>query len=121
MKTTLRLEELGMLAIAIVGMSWLGLPWWAYLIMLLGPDVSMLGYLAGNRIGAFSYNFFHHKGVAVLIFLAGLYGAVPWVQAAGIILFGHSSWDRVMGYGLKYETGFGFTHLGPIGKSKKQV
>ena len=31
-------------------------------------------------------------------------------------LFGHSSFDRVMGYGLKHEDSFQNTHLGGIGR-----
>ena len=35
----------------------------------------------------------------------------------GLILFGHSSMDRILGYGLKYPDSFEHTHLGMIGKS----
>ncbi|MBV6397568.1 MAG: hypothetical protein HFACDABA_03182 [Anaerolineales bacterium] len=31
-------------------------------------------------------------------------------------LFGHSSFDRVLGYGLKHEDAFQNTHLGRIGR-----
>lgn len=37
------------------------------------------------------------------------------LQLAGIILFAHAAFDRILGYGLKYERGFKFTHLGEIG------
>jgi len=42
--------------------------------------------------------------------------SVPWLMFAGTILFGHSSFDRVLGYGLKYEDAFQNTHLGRIGR-----
>jgi hypothetical protein len=79
----------------------------------------MLAYLGGNRMGAIGYNLVHHKGVAILVYLAGWYLRQPAVEYAGLILFGHSSMDRAMGYGLKYFSGFQDTHLGKIGKERK--
>jgi hypothetical protein len=76
----------------------------------------MIGYVFGNKLGAFFYNLFHHRAIAVMIYLAGIYSSNNLIQLMGIILFSHSSMDRMMGYGLKYETGFKFTHLGEIGK-----
>lgn len=77
----------------------------------------MIGYLAGNKTGAVFYNIFHHKGIAVCVFIAGLITNNIPMQIAGIILFGHSSMDRMFGYGLKHFEGFKFTHLGLIGKN----
>ena len=85
-------------------------------MLLLGPDISMLGYAGGNKIGAFLYNLFHHKGVAVLLFVIGLLLPDRITEIAGIILFGHSSMDRMFGYGLKLKEGFKHTHLGLIGR-----
>jgi hypothetical protein len=90
--------------------------WWYYLLLVLGPDISMLGYLAGNKAGAITYNLFHHKGVAIALFAFGLFLPDVTLEIAGIILFGHSSQDRVFGYGLKMNEGFKYTHLGIIGK-----
>ena len=117
MKNILKLEEFAMFALCIYALFLLKTEWWCYLILLLGPDVSMIGYLAGNKIGAGFYNLFHHKGIAVSIFLAGLMTNNIPLQIAGIILFGHSSMDRMFGYGLKHFEGFKFTHLGIIGKN----
>ncbi len=118
MKNMIRLEELAMLMISIYALYLLKVDWWYYAILALGPDISMLGYLAGNKVGAACYNLFHHKGIAIAIFAAGfIYGY--WImQVIGIILFGHSSMDRFFGYGLKTEEGFKFTHLGMIGNKK---
>lgn len=74
------------------------------------------GYLFGNKAGAFFYNLFHHKGIALLIYALGYYLSSEVIQLAGIILFSHSAIDRIFGYGLKYEKGFKYTHLGEIGK-----
>jgi len=116
MKAILKLEELAMLGICIYALYILDLDWWYYLIMALGPDIGMLGYLGGNKAGAFCYNLFHHKGIALGIFLAGVVYNDSTALITGVILFGHASMDRFFGYGLKYEKGFKFTHLGSIGK-----
>jgi len=111
LKNTIRSEELAMLILSIYALWVLGSPWWYFLLMALGPDVSMIGYLGGNAWGAAVYNLFHHKAVAVIIFMTGLVISHTELQAAGIILFGHSAMDRALGFGLKYKRGFKFTHL----------
>lgn len=117
MKATLQLEELGMFFLGIFLFNQMNYSWWYFLILILTPDLSMIGYGFGNKIGTFIYNFFHHKGVAILFYILGIYLRNNWVQCAGIILFSHASMDRIMGYGLKYDKGFKFTHLGTIGKN----
>lgn len=120
MKSILKLEELAMLAISVYALTLFDAPWWCYLLMALGPDISMIGYAAGNQAGAFAYNIFHHKGVAIAVFLSGfLLNQAEW-QIAGIILFGHASMDRIFGYGLKYKDGFNHTHLGMIGRKTRE-
>lgn len=115
MKSLIRLEEAGLLALSIWMFSLLPFQWWWFPALILTPDLSMLGYVAGNKTGAWVYNFFHHRAVAVAIFLLGVYLKNDLVQLIGVILFGHSSMDRMFGYGLKYEKGFKYTHLGEIG------
>jgi hypothetical protein len=116
MKLILKLEELGLLILGIYLFSLLDYQWWWFLVLILAPDFSMIGYIFGNKVGAISYNLFHHKGIAIAIYLVGIYYQQQEVQLAGVILFSHSSLDRLLGYGLKYETGFKYTHLGIIGK-----
>ncbi len=116
MKTTIQLEEIAMLGLGIYLFGLLPYPWWLFLTLFLVPDVGMLGYAFNKKIGAFMYNIFHHKGLAVLIYLIGIYLSNEMFQLSGIILFAHSSFDRLLGYGLKYEKGFKFTHLGEIEK-----
>ena len=74
----------------------------------------MLGYLVNPRLGAYLYNIFHHKGIALLVGAAGLLTKQPVLMLAGVILFGHAAMDRTMGYGLKYTTSFKQTHLGTL-------
>ncbi len=117
MKTIIKLEELGLFLFGIYLFSQLNYAWWWFLILILAPDLSMIGYAFGNKTGALLYNLFHHRAIALLVYLAGIYFFNTTFQLAGIILFSHSSMDRMMGYGLKYETGFKFTHLDKIGKN----
>jgi hypothetical protein len=118
MKTILRLEELMMLLLSAWVLYFFGAVWWWYLLMLIGPDISMAGYLAGNKAGAISYNLFHHKGIAIALIIAGVRLNNTVLMFSGIILFGHSSLDRFAGYGLKTFEGFKFTHLGKIGRKE---
>jgi len=119
MKTLLKLEEAAMFLLSIILISRLPYAWYWWLIWILAPDLSMIAYLGGNRVGAIGYNLVHHKGIAILIYAIGLYTNHPALEFAGLILFGHSSMDRGMGYGLKYFSGFQDTHLGRIGKTAK--
>ena len=105
-----------MLLLGIYVFGFLYFDWWWFLALFLLPDVGMLGYIFGNRAGAFFYNLFHHKGLAILIYLAGFFFLNEILQLVGVILFSHASFDRLLGYGLKYEKGFKFTHLGEIGR-----
>ncbi len=116
MKNSLKLEELAQFVFGIYLFSTLDFAWWWFPVLILLPDISMFGYAFGNKIGAYSYNFFHHKGVAILVYLLGIYTGNSVVELIGVILFAHSAMDRMLGYGLKYTTSFTDTHLGKIGK-----
>jgi len=118
MKSIIKLEELGLFLLGIYLFSQLNYTWWWFFVLLLAPDLSMIGYAFGNKFGAFLYNLFHHRGIAILVYLAGIYLSNNLVQLAGILLFAHAAMDRMMGYGLKLETGFKFTHLGEIGRKQ---
>lgn len=117
MKTTLKLEELAMLLLGIFVFSLLNYAWWWFPVLFLAPDFGMIGYAFGNSAGAFFYNLFHHKGLAIMIYFIGYFYQMPVLQLLGVILFSHAAFDRMLSYGLKYEKGFKFTHLGIIGKT----
>ncbi len=118
MKTVLKLEELAQLGLGFYLFSLLGYQWWWFLVLLLTPDIGMLRYVFGNKIGALCYNIFHHKGLAIIIYVLGIYLSLPLMQLIGVIVFSHAAFDRALGYGLKYEKGFKYTHLGEIGNNK---
>ena len=116
MKTLLKLEELMLFNFGVYLFYKLPYEWWWFVALLLVPDLSILGYLVNKKVGAFIYNFFHHRGLAILIYLFGLWQSMPMVQLSGAILFSHIAMDRTFGYGLKYNKGFNYTHLGEIGQ-----
>ena len=116
MKSLLKLEELAMFILGIYMFSQLSYTWWWFLVLILLPDIGMLGYAVNAKVGAVSYNFFHHKGIAILIYFLGIYFEIELLNLAGIILFAHASLDRIFGYGLKFNDAFKNTHLGEIGK-----
>lgn len=90
---------------------------WAMLILLLlVPDLSMLGYLGGERPGAAVYNLVHSYLLPLLLIGIALLAAQPIVVLCGLIWVAHIGMDRMLGYGLKLETGFRHTHLGSIGR-----
>ena len=111
MKTILRLEEAAMFGLSIYAFSQTQFAWWWYLVLILTPDIGMLGYLVNTKVGALTYNLFHFKAIGILLFISGLYLSNAWMELAGIIVFGHASMDRMVGYGLKYNDSFHHTHL----------
>ncbi|MEL6810194.1 MAG: DUF4260 domain-containing protein [Bacteroidota bacterium] len=116
MKTTLKIEELAQFVLGIFFFSALEYKWWVFPALLLTPDIGMLGYLVNTKVGAFLYNLFHHKALAILTMVLGHFYLGEVVTLIGIILFAHAAFDRMLGYGLKYPDSFKNTHLGPIGK-----
>jgi len=83
---------------------------------LLLPDLSMVGYLAGPRLGALTYNAAHNWTIGLIVLGIGWWLAVAGVLLAGAILLAHVGMDRALGYGLKLPSGFQDTHLGRIGR-----
>jgi len=74
--------------------------------------------LVNAKVGAVTYNIFHHKGIAIACVGLGFFLKIEVMLAIGILLFAHSSFDRIMGYGLKYYSSFNDTHLGRLKKVK---
>jgi hypothetical protein len=91
--------------------------WLLFVLLFLLPDLSMIGYVKGPRVGAIAYNLAHtYTAPAVLASLAFV-GAPMSVWRLAIIWVAHIGFDRLMGYGLKHATGFKHTHLGTIGRA----
>jgi len=116
MKSVLKIEEVGLFLLGVYMFGQLSYAWWWFPLLILLPDLGMLGYVLNPQIGAVTYNVFHHKGLAILIYFIGIYFEIEAVQLIGVILFAHASLDRIFGYGLKFKDAFSNTHLGHIGK-----
>ncbi len=74
----------------------------------------MLGYVINTKAGAITYNLFHHKSIAIAILFTRLFAHNEVLQLTGSILFAHATFDRILGYGLKYFKGFKYMHLGDL-------
>ena len=114
MKNLIKLEELGILAASIFFLCHLNIniAWWLYLILFLSPDIGMVGYLINTRVGAITYNLFHHKAIGCLLVIFGFAQNNDHLLFAGLLFLAHSSFDRVLGYGLKYPDNFKHTNVG---------
>ena len=113
-----RAEGLVAAAAAAVLYARTGESWWLFAAVWLVPDLSMLGYLGGACRGARIYNAFHTYIAPGVLALCSLLPGAHVALALALIWANHIGVDRLMGYGLKYGNGFGFTHLGPVGKKR---
>ena len=120
MKNLLKTEQAMQLALAIFALYYqpLHFAWWQWILLFLSPDLSMIGYVVNSRVGAMTYNIAHHKAIAGIFIVVGFQFHFPVIMFIGVLLWAHSSFDRVMGYGLKYDDSFNHTHLGMIGRKK---
>ena len=114
-RAIVQMEGLAAAAIAIVLYSHSGASWQLFALLFLVPDLSMLGYLAGARVGAFAYNLAHSyigpAAIAAYCLVASDMHVMPFV----LIWVAHIGLDRMLGFGLKYADAFGHTHLGRVG------
>ena len=107
----LHLEGLAVAAGALVLYFDAGYGWLLLVLLALAPDLSMLGYLAGPRIGAAAYNAGHSYISAAIVALASFTLHAHTLDLVAAIWVAHIGFDRLLGYGLKYGTAFGDTHL----------
>ncbi|MDO9405368.1 MAG: DUF4260 domain-containing protein [Polaromonas sp.] len=116
-RAVLRLEGAVVLGVALAAYAQFGAGWGVFALWLLAPDLSLLGYFAGPRVGAALYNAAHSYAGPVLLLALGVLAAMPWAVAGSLVWLAHIGMDRALGYGLKYAAGFAFTHLGRIGRA----
>ncbi|HEV2563063.1 MAG TPA: DUF4260 domain-containing protein [Rhizomicrobium sp.] len=112
----LRLEALVLMVAALVFYIRLGASWQMFAILFLVPDLSMAAYLANPKIGADFYNAAHATICPLVVTCAGIVTGWNGLAAVGLIWATHVGFDRALGFGLKYPTAFGDTHLGRIGR-----
>lgn len=116
MKYILILEEIALFVLSIFFFSFAtNLPWYFYAGLFFTPDIAFLAYLVNTKIGAICFNTLHQKGLWILVAVIGFSIEIEWLFGLGIVYVGHSAFDRIFGYGLKYSDSFQHTHLGYIG------
>ncbi len=114
----LRLEGAAVLAAAVAAYAFIGGAWPLFALLLLAPDLAMIGYRFGPVVGAAAYNAVHAYLAPAALGAAGLALGAPVMQGLALIWLAHIGLDRTLGFGLKYATGFGDTYLGRIGRSR---
>ncbi|HEY3705602.1 MAG TPA: DUF4260 domain-containing protein [Terracidiphilus sp.] len=115
----LRVEALAVAVLTVVVYAHMGASWWMFAALWLLPDLSMLGYLAGPYWGARTYNAIHAYATPVALGLCAFLLNAKGLLPVAVIWANHIAVDRVLGYGLKYPSRFGWTHLGRTGKEAK--
>ncbi len=118
-RTWLRIEGVAAFAAGVAIFGAAGGPWLLLLPLLLLPDLSMIGYLRGPRLGAFTYNLAHTWAPGIALLGLGAWTGIPAIVIAGAVLVAHVGMDRSAGYGLKLPTSFHDTHLGRIGRGRQ--
>lgn len=107
----LHLEGAAVLIVATAAYFRLGHPWWLFLLLLLAPDLSALGYLAGARAGSVAYNLAHIIVWPLALVAFGWWQGAPMAVAVGFVWLAHIGLDRMVGYGLKYPDAFKANHF----------
>ena len=110
-RTVLRLEGIVVFLAATAAYFAVEGPLWLFLVLALAPDLSMLGYLAGDHVGSRVYNAFHTYVGPIALGVAGVALGIPTASWVALVWAAHIGADRAVGYGLKYPTGFKHTHL----------
>lgn len=118
MNKILRLESLVLLAVSLYAYYIFGGSWVLFGLLLFTFDISMVGYLKNNKLGAALYNLGHSYVLPGLLVLAGYANHNRPAVLFALIWLAHISLDRTLGYGLKLQD-FHHTHLGFIGKQVK--
>jgi Domain of unknown function (DUF4260) len=110
----LRLEGAALLAVAAFLYARSDASWLLFALLLLAPDVGMVGYLRGSRAGAVLYNLFHTSLLPAGLAVVGVIAESRAAVAVALIWLAHIGMDRALGFGLKYPTEFRDTHLGRV-------
>lgn len=110
-KLFLHVEGFVVLILSIYCYSETNVSWWLFLLLLFAPDVAMVGYLFGMKVGSYAYNVLHTYSLPLAMLLVGLIGEQTLLIAIGLIWTAHIGMDRMIGYGLKSAEDFKVTHL----------
>jgi len=110
----LRIEGLAVALLSAILYARTGASWWLFAALWLVPDLSMLGYLGGPRWGSYCYNTVHSHVLPSALVAIALFAPYAAAMPFALLWFNHIGVDRLLGYGLKYPSGFGATHLAAL-------
>ncbi len=113
-KVLLHLEGGAILVVATLFYFVSGGAWQLYLLLLFAPDIAMLGYLAGSRVGSYVYNLVHTTVLPLALLATALLWAREPLLLVALIWLAHIGLDRLLGFGLKYPSAFKHTHLSRV-------
>jgi hypothetical protein len=116
----LRVEGLAVGIASIAAYAWSGGNWWLYLLVL-APDLSFFGMMLGTKRGAMVYNIAHTYLWPAILIAAGMGTPASVLLPLGLIWVTHIGFDRALGYGFKYPDAVETTHLGVIGRARKEA
>jgi len=119
-RTTLQVEGLALFVTAVALFVHFGYSGMLFAALFLVPDLSLLGYLAGPRLGALVYNTAHAMLGPLLLGVVAM-SRLPATLPFALIWAAHVGFDRALGYGLKYAAGFEQTHLGRVGRKLRRT
>lgn len=107
----LRLEGAALFIASLIVYGATGGNWLAFVLLILVPDLSAIGYTISVRVGSITYNIVHTYALPIVLLLAAWVFSAPVLLSLALIWIAHISMDRAIGYGLKYPTLFKDTHL----------
>ena len=113
-RTLLRVEGLAVLLASILFFQMRHGRWSIFALLFFAPDLSFVLYAIDRKLATAGYNAMHSYVLPAALLCLGLLH--PAVTPYALIWTAHIGFDRALGYGLKYTTGFGDTHLGTLGK-----
>jgi len=106
-----RIESAGIAVFSLYLYQYFDANWGLFLLLILLPDLSILGYVYSKQLGAALYNVFHTYAAPLLVGGVMISLSLPFTLEIFLIWTAHIAIDRCMGYGLKFPTHFKHTHL----------
>ncbi|HBT73816.1 MAG TPA: DUF4260 domain-containing protein [Lysinibacillus sp.] len=114
LRKIISLEYVIALIITVFFYGHLDFSWLYFMVFLLLPDITMIGYLLNPKIGAVFYNIGHSFVLPALLLVIDFMMSSSISLMVALIWLAHIFLDRALGYGLKYEEAFQKTHLQQI-------
>ena len=113
-KWFLQIEGLAVLLACLYTYAFYDYSWIVFLLFILAPDLSALGFLINQRVGAITYNVFHTYLLVWPFIFCGFIWSNDLLMVSGLILAAHIGVDRALGYGLRFTHSLKENHLNKL-------